>query len=125
MDINFVDTYFVPGIVALCLCIGYVLRNFIPTDNKWIPLILLIVGVISGVIVGGTTFDSVVGGAVSGLASVGLNQAFKQALGLNVRADIEATEDEVIESELDAEEEEADAEDDSAEGTETAEETEA
>ena len=52
MDINFVDTYFVPGIVALCLCIGYVLRNFIPTDNKWIPLILLIVGVISGAIVG-------------------------------------------------------------------------
>lgn len=110
MDINFVDTYFVPGVVALCLCIGYVLRNFMPTDNKWIPLILLIIGVISGIIVGGLTFDSVVGGAVSGLASVGLNQAFKQALGLNVRADIEMTEDEATEEELLEEDEETEEE---------------
>ena len=106
MDISFIDTYFVPGVVALCLCIGYILRNWLPTDNKWIPTILFVVGAVSGVIVGGLTFDSVVGGAVSGLASVGLNQAFKQALGLNVRADIELTEDEVIDSELDAEDEE-------------------
>lgn len=106
MDINFVDTYFVPGVVALCLCIGYVLRNFMPTDNKWIPLILLVIGVISGIFVGGLTFDSIVGGAVSGLASVGLNQAFKQALGLNVRADIEMTDEEATEEELLEEDEE-------------------
>lgn len=125
MDISIINDYFMPAVVVLCLCIGYILRNWLPTDNKWIPTILFVVGIISGIVVGGITFDSVVSGAVSGLASVGLNQAFKQALGLNVRADIEATEGEVIESELDAEEEEADAEDDSAEGTETAEETEA
>lgn len=105
MDISFIDTYFVPGVVVLCLCIGYILRNWLPTDNKWIPTILFVVGAVSGVIVGGPTFDSVVGGAVSGLASVGLNQAFKQALGLNVRADIELTDKEVLEAELDAEEE--------------------
>ncbi len=106
MDINFVDEYFVPGIVVLCLCIGYVLRNFAPTDNKWIPLILLVLGVISGSYVGGLTFDSIVGGAVSGLGAVGLNQAFKQALGLNVRADIEMTEAEALDAELEEEEEE-------------------
>ena len=118
MDINFVDTYFVPGIVALCLCIGYVLRNFIPTDNKWIPLILFAVGVVSGIIVGGVNYEAMVSGAVSGLASVGLNQAFKQALGLNVRADIELTEDEVIATELDEETNEAEEETEATEETE-------
>lgn len=107
MDISFIDNYFIPVVVVFCLCIGYILRNWLPTDNKWIPTILFVVGVVSGIIVGGLTFEAVVSGAVSGLASVGLNQAFKQALGLNVRADIELTEDEVIDSELDAEDAEA------------------
>lgn len=105
MDISIINNYFIPVVVVFCLCIGYILRNWLPTDNKWIPTILFVVGAVSGVIVGGLTFDSVVGGAVSGLASVGLNQAFKQALGLNVRADIELTDKEVLEAELDAEEE--------------------
>lgn len=107
MDISIINNYFVPAVVALCLCIGYILRNWLPTDNKWIPTILFVVGVISGIIVGGLNFDSVVSGAVSGLAAVGLNQAFKQALGLNVRTDIELTEDEAIDDELDEEDEEA------------------
>ena len=80
------------------------MRNFLPTDNKWIPLALLVIGAVSGVIVSGATFEAVVSGAVSGLAAVGLNQAFKQALGLNVRPDIETTEEEVQEYELDEEE---------------------
>jgi hypothetical protein len=103
MDVSIINDYFMPAVVVLCLCIGYILRNWLPTDNKWIPTILFVVGIISGIVVGGITFDSVVSGAVSGLASVGLNQAFKQALGLNVRTDIELTEDEVIETGLDEE----------------------
>ena len=54
------------------------------------------------------TFDGVVFGAVSGLASVGLNQSFQQALGLNVRPNIELTDDEVQDYELAEEEDEAD-----------------
>lgn len=119
MDISIINNYFIPVVVVFCLCLGYVLRNFIPTDNKWIPLILFAVGVVSGIIVGGVNYEAMVSGAVSGLASVGLNQAFKQALGLNVRADIELTEDEVIATELDEETNEAEEE------TETTEETEA
>ena len=57
--------------------------------------------------VDGLTFTAVVSGAVSGLAAVGLNQAFKQALGLNVRPDIETTEEEVQDYELAEEEDEA------------------
>lgn len=118
MDISIINNYFIPVVVVFCLCLGYVLRNWLPTDNKWIPTILFAVGIISGIVVGGITFDSVVSGAVSGLASVGLNQAFKQALGLNVRADIELTEDEVIATELDEETNEAEEETEATEETE-------
>lgn len=118
MDISIINNYFIPVVVVFCLCLGYVLRNFIPTDNKWIPLILFAVGVVSGIIVGGVNYEAMVSGAVSGLASVGLNQAFKQALGLNVRADIELTEDEVITTELDEETNEAEEETGTTEETE-------
>ena len=118
MDISIINNYFIPVVVVFCLCLGYVLRNFIPTDNKWIPLILFAVGVVSGIIVGGVNYEAMVSGAVSGLASVGLNQAFKQALGLNVRADIELTEDEVIATELDEETSEAEEETEATEETE-------
>ena len=105
MDISMINNYFIPAVVVLSLCVGYILRNWLPTDNKWIPTILFFVGAISGVVVSGFNFTSIVSGAVSGLAAVGLNQAFKQALGLNVRPDIEMTEDEVIDNELDEEDE--------------------
>lgn len=106
MDITSITNYCVPAIVAGCLCVGYVLRNWMPCDNKWIPTVLFVLGCISGAIVGGVTYEAIVAGAVSGLAAVGLNQAFKQTLGLNVRADIETTEDEVEEYELAEEDEE-------------------
>lgn len=107
MDISTINNYFIPIVVVFCLCIGYILRNFMPTDNKWIPLTLFVIGAICGAIVNGLTFEAIVTGAVSGLASTGLNQAFKQALGLNVRADIELSEDDAIDEMIAAEEDEA------------------
>lgn len=118
MDISMINNYFIPAVVVLSLCIGYILRNWLPTDNKWIPTILFFVGAISGVVVSGFNFTAIVSGAVSGLAAVGLNQAFKQALGLNVRPNIEMTEDEVIDNELDKEDEEEEYVDDGEEENE-------
>lgn len=118
MDISMINNYFIPAVVVLSLCIGYILRNWLPTDNKWIPTILFFVGAISGVVVSGFNFTAIVSGAVSGLAAVGLNQAFKQALGLNVRPNIEMAEDEVIDHELDKEDEEEEYVDDGEEDNE-------
>lgn len=118
MDISMINNYFIPAVVVMSLCIGYILRNWMPTDNKWIPTILFFVGAISGVVVSGFNFTAIVSGAVSGLAAVGLNQAFKQALGLNVRPDIELTEGAVIDNELDNEDEEEEYVDDGEEDNE-------
>ena len=69
------------------------------------------IGAILGVIAGGFTLEAVVAGGVSGLASTGLNQAFKQALGLNVRSDIELTESDAIDEMVAAMDDEDDSED--------------
>lgn len=35
----------VPIVAALCLCVGKIVKDVLPTDNKWIPVILGVVGV--------------------------------------------------------------------------------
>ena len=82
MNIEFIDGMIMPIITAACLCIGYVMKKWLPTDDKWIPTVLLIIGAISGLILFGVDYEGIVKGMVSGLAAVGLHQVFKQHLKL-------------------------------------------
>lgn len=77
MGINF-ENYLIPIITIGCLCIGFVLKKWMPADDKWIPTILLVLGAISGAILFGFDYEGIVKGMLSGLASVGLHQAFHQ-----------------------------------------------
>lgn len=77
MSINF-ENYLIPIITVGCLCIGFVLKKWMPADDKWIPTILLVLGAISGAILFGFDYEGIVKGMLSGLASVGLHQAFHQ-----------------------------------------------
>ena len=86
MDIKFVDEFTIPIIVAACLAIGTVMKYWLPTDNKWIPTVLLIVGAVSGAILFGADYEGIVKGMISGLAAVGLNQVFKQHMKLPMDA---------------------------------------
>lgn len=82
MNIDFIDGMIMPIITAACLCIGYVMKKWLPTDDKWIPTVLLIIGALSGLILFGVDYEGIVKGMVSGLAAVGLHQVFKQHLKL-------------------------------------------
>ena len=73
-----IENYLIPIIMLGCMCIGYVMKKWLPTDDKYIPTVLLILGGISGIILFGLTYEGVVKGMVSGLASVGLHQVFYQ-----------------------------------------------
>lgn len=77
MNIDF-EQYLIPIITIGCICIGFVLKKWMPTDDKWIPTILLIVGAVSGAILFGLDYEGIVKGMLSGLASVGLHQVFYQ-----------------------------------------------
>lgn len=83
MDISkMLDGMMIPIITAACLCIGYVMKKWLPTDDKWIPTVLLIAGALSGLVLFGLDYEGIVKGAISGLAAVGLHQVFKQHLKL-------------------------------------------
>ena len=77
---EWITEYYIPIILLSCLVVGYLMKNFLPNDNKWIPLVVTILGAILGCIVAKDhiTLEAVVAGAVSGLASTGLHQLFKQ-----------------------------------------------
>lgn len=83
MDITFVTEYAVPIIVGICLCIGYVIKNIVTSEkvNKYIPLIMAVLGVVLNIWVNmGFTPAILLGGLISGLASTGLHQAFKNII---------------------------------------------
>lgn len=80
MDFSFLTEYFVYVVVVACLVVGYIIKH--ATFLKWIsnddiPVILALVGAAINILVSGLTIDSIVYGAVMGLASTGLHQGFK------------------------------------------------
>ena len=86
MDLIFLTNYAVPIIVGICLCVGYVLKNIVTTDviNKYIPLIMAVIGVVLNVWINmAFTPEILLAGMFSGLASTGLYEAFKQLVKKN------------------------------------------
>lgn len=69
------------------MCVGFVMKKWLPTDDKWIPTVLLVLGALSGLVLFGADYEGIVKGMVSGLAAVGLHQAFKQHLKIPVGED--------------------------------------
>jgi hypothetical protein len=78
---EFLNEFMVAIVMGICLCVGFMIKHAIPTDkiNRWIPLIMAILGVIINVWLNfAFTPEILLGGLVSGLASTGLHQAFKK-----------------------------------------------
>lgn len=81
MDFNILNEYFVVVVMVACLVVGYIIKH--ASFLKWIknddiPVILAVVGAILNPIVSGLSVETVVYGALMGLASTGLHQAFKK-----------------------------------------------
>ena len=77
MNFEELTQYFVLVVMVACLIIGYVLKtslDFVP--NKYIPTILAMFGFMLNLVVSGMSVESAVYGALMGLASTGLHQAF-------------------------------------------------
>lgn len=77
---DFLSKYVVVVVLAICLCIGYIIKHsisFIP--NKFIPLILAVIGIVLNVWINGWSFtpEILLGGLASGLASTGAFEMIK------------------------------------------------
>lgn len=79
MDFTNLTEYFVLVVLVACLVVGYIIKHatflhWIKNDD--IPVILAVFGGILNLIVSGLSVESAVYGAVMGLASTGMHQAF-------------------------------------------------
>ena len=80
MDFTLLTEHFVFVVMVACLVVGYIIKHatfltWIP--NSDIPVVLAVVGAVLNAIVSNLSVESVVYGAVMGLASTGLHQGFK------------------------------------------------
>ena len=80
MDFSVLTQNFTPLVVIACLIVGYIIKhtdflNKIPNND--IPAILAVVGAILNAVVSGPSVENVIYGALMGLASTGMHQAFK------------------------------------------------
>ena len=78
MEINLTQ-YYVEIIVIACLIVGFILKKWIKdVDNKFIPTVVCVLGAVLNIAISGLSIESIVYGALSGLASTGLHQLIKQ-----------------------------------------------
>lgn len=86
-DLSSISTMIMPTILVLGLCVGYIVKNLVPNDsvNRFIPLIVGVVGLVAGIISAITTgtpvtLELIVGSLVSGLSSVAVYEQFKNLM---------------------------------------------
>ena len=80
---EFLNDYIEIVVVGICLCIGYIIKNLIPSNkiDRFIPLIMGVVGIALSVWINlAVTPKILLHGLISGLSSTGLYEAFKQFL---------------------------------------------
>jgi len=83
MDLTILTEYLVLVVVGICLCVGYVIKKSITViPNKYIPLIMLILGTTINVLINlnNISAEVILAGMLSGLASTGLHEAFRNLI---------------------------------------------
>lgn len=77
MEISFIE-YMNIVVVLACMLVGYIAKHWISdVENKWIPTIVCVLGIILQFVIDGPSVENFVVGGISGLASTGLHQLFK------------------------------------------------
>ena len=70
---DFIELYYMPVVAAICFGVGYVVKHWMPTDNKWVPTIGAILGAILGCLAcHELSVEAVAKGIISGLSATGL-----------------------------------------------------
>lgn len=78
---EFLNDYMVLAVVGVCLCVGFIIKNIVPTDkvDKFIPLIMGVLGVGMNVWINlAFSPEILLAGLISGLSSTGMYELFHQ-----------------------------------------------
>lgn len=81
-NLQFISELYVPIVMAICLAVGYILKHWTNDEkHRIIPTVLAILGAVCACIYEkGISLEAVASGAVTGLASTGVHQVFKQMI---------------------------------------------
>ncbi len=84
MDLSFINNYYIPVVLLACLCVGYCIKHIVwleKISNEYIPTMMLLLGAILACFAEQRiSLNIIVAGMVTGLASTGLHQMFKQII---------------------------------------------
>ena len=86
MDFTILTEHFVLVVLVACLVVGYCIKHgsfFEWIPNNDIPVILAVFGAIMNAIVSKPSAENIVYGALMGLASTGMHQAFTKFIENN------------------------------------------
>lgn len=79
MDIAELITKFaIPIIAVVCFCICYGIKRTGLVKDNYLPIISMVLGGISGLIMNGLSYEAIATGICSGALAVGVHQAYKQ-----------------------------------------------
>lgn len=68
----------VPIIAVVCFCICYGIKKTGFVKDNYIPIISMVLGGISGLILNGLSYEAVASGIASGAVAVAIHQTYKQ-----------------------------------------------
>lgn len=84
MSINELTNYINLVILGICLGVGYIIKEAIPSNkiNRFIPLIMGFLGIMLAIIsnVNKMSLEVILMGLISGLASTGLYETFRNLI---------------------------------------------
>jgi len=83
---EFFNEFILPVVLGICLCVGYIVKKWIrDIDNKYIPTIVAMLGIFLSAWIShwNITPEIILSGLISGLASTGTHQIFKQFIENN------------------------------------------
>lgn len=80
MDIgSLVQEFCIPIIAVAVYCVCFAIKRAQIIKDKFIPLIAVALGGISGILMNGLSYEAVASGIASGALAVAINQIYKQS----------------------------------------------
>lgn len=82
------ENYFVLTVILVCFLIGYIVKNYTKLPNNYIPLIMILTGSITNIILAiqcnsPINMNTILAGSFSGLASSGFYDFIAKSLGIS------------------------------------------
>lgn len=75
---DLIEQFCVPIIAVVCFCVCYGIKRTGVVKDNYIPIISMVLGGVSGLIMSGLSYEAVATGIASGALAVGVHQIYKQ-----------------------------------------------